>query len=141
MIARPLPQLDDFVTSRSGTRAGRTAARLRRSRTRRLRYRGVVRILVTLGVVTVLVVFYLGLAANVMRLNYALGKVATERAQLLDRTSRLDEQIARLESPERLAAVAAELGMRQPATFADVSLPVSAPRTQPRGVAFLNWPR
>jgi cell division protein FtsL len=141
MIAQPLPQLDDFVAPRAGTRAGRNAARMRRSRTRRLRYRGIVRILVVLGALTLLVVFYLGLAANVMRLNYELGKVKQERAQLIDQTSRLDDQIARLESRERLAQVAARLGMREPATFAAVVLPAPGPRTPPPGLAFLNWPR
>jgi hypothetical protein len=141
MIARQLPELDDFIATRSGTRAGRTAARSRRSHTRRMRYRNVVRILGTVAVLTMLVVFYLGLAANVMRLNYELGKVAHQRAQLIDQTSRLDDQIARLESRERLAAVAASLGMHQPATFAAVSLPAPGPRTPPHGLAFLNWPR
>jgi hypothetical protein len=141
VIARPLPQIEEFIGPRPGTRAGRTAARVRRSRTRRERYRGIRRILGTVGTLTICVVVYLALAANVMRLNYALGKEVQARARLADETTRLDDQIARLESRERLARVAAALGMHEPRSFAAVTLPVERPPVQPHGLAFLNWPR
>ena len=76
-----------------------------------------------------------------MRLNYELGKEAQVRARLTDQTTRLDDQIARLESRERLARVAAALGMREPESFAAVTLPVERPPMPPHGLAFLNWPR
>jgi cell division protein FtsL len=141
MIARPLPQLEEFVARGSGSRAGRTAAALRRGRTRRRRYETTLRIVATVGVLTMAVVFYLGLAANVMRLNYELGKMVRERSRLVDETQRLDDQIAQLQSRDRLAAVAASLGMRQADTFVAVVVPLPERPAPPRRLAFLNWPR
>lgn len=140
MIARPLVLDDDVVRTRVGTRSGRTAAHLRRGRTKRLRHAAVRRVSALLGLVTVSIVLYLGLTANVTRLNYELAKSARERARLEDVSALLDDRIARMASRERLAQLAGRLGMRDPQTFADVTLPAEG-APAPTGLAFLSWLR
>jgi len=103
-------------------RTARNAAQTRRKRSVSLRYRSIVRIVGTLGVVTLMVVGYLWLMANVTKMNYEYAKATHERTRLLDQTSRLDDQIAHLESRERLAAIAAKLGMTEPARFGVATL-------------------
>jgi len=139
VIARPLPyELD--ARPRTGTRSGRTAARGRRGRTTRLRYAVSARIFAIVGMLTLAIVVYLGLMANVTRMNYDLSKTLHEKARVLDESSRLDDQIARLSSRERLAQLAGRLQMTEPSTFAQITLPVqrAAPATS-RGLAFLTW--
>ena len=136
MIARPLPYED--VTPRTGTRSGRTAAHVRRKRTRALEHASVARIAVVTIALTLAIVGYLALMANVTRMNYDLSRANREKAQLLDESSRLDDQIARLESRERLARLAASLHMREPQTFARVTLPDPHPIAA-HGLAFLPW--
>ena len=146
MIARQLIVPDLFVEEqpperkRAGSRAGRTATANRRSHRRRVRYAFLARLVKTVSLVTVVVFAYLALMANVTRMNYELTKNARTQAKLAGETARLDDQIARLESRERLAAIAAELGMRDPQTFAQVTLPpVTAQAPTPNGIALLSW--
>jgi hypothetical protein len=108
---------------RGNVRAARGAATVRRKRTASLRYRSIIRTIATLAVVTFAVVAYLALMANVTRMNFEYTKVAHERARLLDETVRLDDQIAHLQSRERLAAVAVRLGMRASRQFQVATLP------------------
>jgi cell division protein FtsL len=110
-----------------------------------LRYRSIVNIVGTLGVVTIMIVGYLWLMANVTKMNYEYAKATHERTRLLDQTSRLDDQIAHLESRERLAAIASKLGMTEPARFGVATLaplePIAesqASRQAVRGVALLR---
>ncbi len=124
---------------RTGTRAGRSAVARRRAHARKLQYAGFLRLFATVGALTFAIVFYLGLMANVTRLNYELAKTLQERARLIDETSRLDDGIARLSSRERLGAVAAALGMHEPQTFAEIALPVERHTEHSSGLAFLNW--
>ena len=79
-----------------GWRTARNASLVRRARNRRLRYRAIGRIVVTLGGLTCLVLGYLALLANVTRLHYEIGRVQHERTQLVDRTLRYDDEIAQL---------------------------------------------
>jgi cell division protein FtsL len=123
-----------------GSRAGRTATANRRLHRKRIRYAYLARVVATVGVVTLVVVTYLALMANVTRMNYELSKNAETQATLAAETARLDDQIARLESRERLAAIAAKLGMHDPGTFAAVVVPpVEARAPEPSGIALLSW--
>jgi hypothetical protein len=124
---------------RKNARAARGAAERRRVRTSSLRYRSFAYIIGSLGGFTLLVVFYLALMSNVTRLNYEYGKLAHERTRLLDESVRLDDQVARLESRERLAIVAARLGMIEPRRVDVAALPHTRPVTaEPaNGIALL----
>jgi cell division protein FtsL len=117
---------------RTTARTARNAAHSRRKRTVSLRYRSIVRIVGWLGAATILVVGYLWLMANVTKMNYEYAKATQERTQLLERTGRLDDQIAQLESRERLAAVAAQLGMSESAHFSVATLAASGSRADAR---------
>ena len=121
-------------------RTARGAAERRRTRTASLRYRSLVEILSALGVATVVVVVYLGLMANETRLSYENGKLVRERTRLVEAVARLDDQVARMESRERLAALAAGLGMRDSERF-DVAIlpppPAAVTAQPPSGIALI----
>jgi len=110
----------------------------RRGHRLRARYRALVRIVSTVGALTAIVVLYLVLLTNVTRLNYELTKAAGERAGLVEESGRLDDQIARLESRDRLSLLAARLGMHESLTFAEIPQPVAA-APKPGGPAILSW--
>jgi len=138
MIARPLPfEEPGLPPRRSGTRAGRGAVPRRRARTRLGRYVAVARILSAVAVLTLGFFLYLGLMANVTRMNYELARNARDRARLVDDTGRLDEVLAHLESRERLAHLASGLGMHDAQNVAVVRLPASG-ADGTRGIAFLS---
>jgi len=127
---------------RAASRSARTATGNRRRHRQRARYAFVTRLATSVAVVTFFVVAYLALMANVTRMNYELTSNAKLEAQLAEESGRLDDQIARLESPERLAVAAAQLGMHDPQTFALVALPPpAAAAPAPRGIALLGWLR
>jgi cell division protein FtsL len=137
MIAQPLPHPP--LRSSPGTRSGRTAVTRRRNVGVRRRYRALTGICTGIGVATALVMVWLFLVAGISRTSYDLARVNRERAALQDQTTRLDDTIARLESRDRLAAVAAKLGMSDPSSFAIVQLPPPARASAPsRGLAFLS---
>jgi len=140
MIAYEFPRQVVAPRSRAGSRAGRTAAEQRRERTAALRNRTLVRIVAGLFVATIGVVTYLALMANVTRLDYEISKAGREQTRLVEEGIRLDDQIARLESRDRLARIAAQLGMRDAQAFTVATLP-APPRTvpaPPAGLAFLT---
>jgi hypothetical protein len=141
VIARALeaPLPEPAPRRRGGTRAGRSAVGRRREQRRRARYAPLGRIAAAVFASTFVIVAYLALLANVTRLNYELSKSARFRAGLVDQSVRLEDQIARLESRERLARLAAKLGMHEAATFAEVALPAQAQPPEPRGIALLSW--
>jgi ABC-type Fe3+ transport system permease subunit len=139
-LERPAP-FDDPRPNTTGTRAGRSAVSRRRARSRLERYAGLRRLFATAFVVTLAVVVYLGLLANVTRLNYALERSVRERAQLVDTTSRLDDRIAWLDSREHLDAFARKLGMHDAQTFVAIHLPTQHQEETQRGLAFLTWLR
>ena len=74
------------------------------------------------GVLT-LVMVYVMLMAHLTSMNYALARAERERNALQAQSMRLDDRLARLRSDDRLAAIAAKLGMRDPQQFALVKLP------------------
>lgn len=137
-LERPYPY-DDDERPRVGTRAGRGAVSRRRARTRQRRYAGFTRFFAIVATLTLAVVLYLALMANVERLNYALAKTERERVQLVDTTSRLDDRIAWLESREHLGRVARRLGMREPQTFLAITLRPERHAQATHGLAFLTW--
>jgi len=143
MIAMPVPEPAGdsepaLVATRIGTRAGRGAVARRRATATRLRHRAVARIFAALAVVTVAIVVYLALLANVTRLQYAIGHANADRATLMADTALLDDRIARLESRERLARDAATLHMVQSQRFVQVALPED-PAPKRTGFALLGW--
>lgn len=115
-------------------RTARAAAQRRATRNARSRYADVVRI--TVGVVVILVVAlsYVLLTSNITSLAYAVDRAHEQRTELQAQVARNDDEIASMTSDDRLAAVAAELGMVQPSQFVRISL--SAPQ-QARPLAFL----
>ena len=140
MIARQLVLPHPVIAPRvSGTRSGRAAAERRRHRTRRLRYAVTTRTLAVVAALTVCFFVYLALMANVTRMNYEIAANNRLRAQLQNESTRLGDRIAALESRDRLAAVAARLGMREPAVFAEVSVPATRPTVVAKhGLALLS---
>ncbi len=145
MIARPLPIPPSPPSSpRIGGRAGRGAVLDRRRAGLRRRYRGLAVVCSWITVLTALVIVYLLLVADGTRVGYELSRANQARVTLQDQTARLDDQIAQLRSRDRLAAVAAHLGMNDPAVYAVAKMP-EAPVAASRGrmLAFLsaitNW--
>jgi hypothetical protein len=137
MIAQPLPHTP--LRPSPGTRSGRTAVTRRRNHGVRRRYRALTGTCVGIGVATALVMVWLLLVAGISRTSYDLARVTRERAALQDQTTRLDDTIARLESRDRLAVVAAKLGMTDPRTFAVVQLSPPVRTDAPsRGLALLS---
>ena len=137
MIARPLPFEDD-APARVGTRSGRTAALRRRVRTKRRRYAAINRVVAVVAGLTLCIVVYLALLANVTRMDYELTKSTHEKSRLQEVSARLEDRIARLESREHLAQLASKLGMHDAQTFAAIVLPAERP-PEPARLAFLRW--
>jgi cell division protein FtsL len=135
MIARPLPAQQE-APIRVGTRAGRTASELRHGRNRRMRYAGVRWITVITTLVTLCVIGYLALLSNVTRMHYEATRIELRRAALQEETQRLDNEIARLSSRDRLATLAARLGMKEAASFSVVNLP--APKAPSQRLSLLS---
>ena len=109
-------------------RSARGAAERRRKRTGGLRYRSIANALGVLSAVTLVVVVYLGLLANVTRLGYERSRLDAVRGGLVDDASRLDDQIAILETRDRLASLAGRLGMREPRAFTVALIPAEPQR-------------
>ncbi|MGH7716603.1 MAG: hypothetical protein ACREML_11475 [Vulcanimicrobiaceae bacterium] len=115
--------------------------RYRRRRSLLRHYGSTARILCIVALVLAPVMVYVMLTSNLTSMNYALATAQAQRTQLQGDVQRLDDQIAHLESRERLAQVAAKLGMHDPTRFEIVTLapPVHDERTG--GLAFLGWLR
>ncbi|MBV9102056.1 MAG: hypothetical protein JO060_00605 [Candidatus Eremiobacteraeota bacterium] len=136
MIARQLLEYSDPAPR---WRTARNASAARRLRVRRQRYRSIGLWVRGLGLATAVVLLYLGLLANITRLNYEVSHAKQARARIALGILRNADVIARLESRENLEAMAARLGMREPETFVAIALP--PPRRSAKaadGVAFLG---
>jgi hypothetical protein len=107
-------------------RTVRAATQRRIVRTSRARYAGVARVSTALTCILVLLMGYVVLTSSLTGLSYAVAKARAQREALQEETMRLDDRIAALRSDDRLSAVAARLGMQEPATFAVVR--IAAPR-------------
>jgi hypothetical protein len=117
----------------------RTATRQRTRRTRR-RLHAPVHAVVTLTIALLVPLLgYVTLTANLTSLNYSLARAERDRSALLGDVQRRDEQIARLQSPDHLAAVAAALRMHDPHVYAVVQVPKPKPERKPAGLALFAW--
>ncbi len=61
-----------------------------------------------------------------------------ERTALANDAQRLDDKIARLQSPERLAALAGKLRLHDPHVYAVVRVPEPKAQPKPTGLAFFG---
>ena len=104
----------------------------------RRRYATFARVALFLGVPFLLVMAYVALTANLTSLGYKAARAGAERESLQAEIARLDDRISQLQSPERLAAVAASLGMHDPHRYAVVRLPQETLASGPRSVAILS---
>ncbi|MGA2759326.1 MAG: hypothetical protein ABSF08_03255 [Candidatus Cybelea sp.] len=101
-------------------RTVRNATAARKVRASRARYTTLTRVFAVLLCVLTLVMGYVVLTSSLTGLSYAVARAAAQREALQEETMRLDDQIAALRSDDRLAEMAARLGMRQPQRFAVV---------------------
>jgi hypothetical protein len=116
----------------------RHATSHRRRRTRRRMHRPVLAILTVVIAVLVPLLAYVTLTANLTSLNFALARAERERTALVDESQRLDDRIARLQSPERLAALAVKLKLHDPHVYAVVRVPEPKAQPRPTGLAFFG---
>jgi cell division protein FtsL len=117
----------------------RHAARRRTRRTRRAMHRPAIAMILLAFAVLVPLLIYVTLTANLTSLNFALSRAEHERTALSTETQRLDDKIAGLQSPERLAALAASLKLHDPHVYAVVRLPdPKQPQPRPTGIALLG---
>ena len=128
----PMPEPRRIVYVRAATQ--------RRVRRTRRRMRAPVFAMLTLTVIALIPLLgYVTLTARLTSLNYALVRSDHERVALLEDTQRLDERIARLQSPDRLAALAAKLKLHDPHVYAVVRVPDPKPQPRPTGFALFAW--
>ncbi len=118
-------------------RTARSATQRRMVRNRRSRYAAVTWI--TLGVTLALAVLllYVQLTSSITALSYAVDRAHEQRTDLQMQDARFDDEIASLTSDDRLASVAARLGMVQPTQFLRISL-LPNPSAQNHPLAFLS---
>ncbi len=118
---------------------GRIATRRRFRRAQRRGYVNVFRVGGVVALIVVPLMVYVMLTANLTGLNYKLARVQAQKAELLAETMRQEDRIAKLESRERLAQVAARLHMHDPGMYAVVTVPPPARDPAPaQGVALLG---
>ena len=115
--------------------------RRRRRNARLAQYGSCARIVGALCGVLAPVMIYVMLTSNLTSMNYALAAAETQRTQMQQDLQRLDDRIAHLESRERLAQVAAKLGMRDPSRYEVVTLTPPSDKQHHGGLAFLGWLR
>ena len=130
----PLPEPRHVIYVREAT--------VRRARRTRRRLRAPVLAVLTLTLaVLVPLLAYVALTASLTSLNYALARAEHDRTELIDQTQRLDDRLARLQSSDRLAALAAKLKLHDPHVYAVVRVPEpKPPQPKPTGLAFLgSW--
>jgi hypothetical protein len=118
---------------------GRSATRRRLRRAHRRSYVAFFRVGAVAALFVVPLMLYVMLTANLTSLNYKLARVELQKLALQAETMRQDDRIAKLESRERLAALAARLKMHDPQMYAVVSLPQAPPAPGPgHGIALLG---
>lgn len=116
----------------------RHAAHRRVRRTRRRLHRPV-HAVVTLAILLLLPLLgYVALTSRITSQSFALVHAEHERTALVDETQRLDDRIAQLQSPERLAALAATLKLHDPHVYGVVRIPEPKAQPRPTGLAFFG---
>jgi len=117
--------------------------RLRRRKPPRRVHPPVVAALAVALAILVPLLTYVALYANLTSLGYAIVRAERDRNALIDETQRLDARLARLQAPDRLAALAAKLKMHDPHVYAVVRLPEPQPQPTASGIAFFGrlWAR
>ncbi len=114
-------------------RTVRAATQRRIVRKSRARYAEVTRVFTAVTCVLVLLMGYVVLTSSLTGSSYAVAKARADREALEEETMRLDDRIAALRSDDRLAELAARMGMREPQTFAVVRIaPPRGARIRPR---------
>jgi hypothetical protein len=125
------PQYLDQQPRIANPRSARNASRTRKVRNKRARYTSLTRLGAVLVIALVLLMAYVMLTSNMTSLTYAVAKAHHDREALQEETARLDDRLIAMRSDERLAKVAAKLGMHEPAQFAVVK--VESPRLAHHG--------
>ena len=113
-------------------RSARVASHQRRNRAATMRAATLWRFFGLLTVVLTLLIGYVMLISNLTGLDYAVAHAERQRVALQDETARLDDRIALLRSQERLAAIAAEFGMKDAQQYAIVNVPPERKQSAPR---------
>ena len=116
---RPKPRIKN-------PRAARSATQNRIVKKSRQRYTTIVQLTLVLGVSLAVLMGYVVLTSSLTGLSYAVANAREQRDALAAESMRLDDKIAALRSDDRLAALAAKMGMHEPQRFALVRLPVPA---------------
>jgi hypothetical protein len=116
----------------------RHATKRRARRTRRRMHRPALAVITLAIAALVPLLLYVTLTANITSLNFALARASHERATLLEDSQRLDDRIARLQSSERLAALAVKLKLHDPHVYAVVRIPEPKAQPRPTGLAFFG---
>ena len=111
-------------------RTARAATHRRIDKKSRARYASLLRVCGVLSIVLAFLMGYVVLTSNLTGLSYAVANAKHERTELQAETMRLDDKIAALRSDDRLAMLAAKLGMTEPQRFAVVRVPAPAAAQQ-----------
>jgi hypothetical protein len=118
---------------------GRNATRRRFRRAQQRSYAAFLRVGAAAAVLVLPLMLYVMLTANLTSLNYKLARVETQRLALQAETLRQEDRIAKLESRERLSALAARLKMHDPRMYAVISPPHTQLQPSPaHGIALLG---
>ena len=118
----------------------KTATRRRNRRTRRRAHAPLLAVGLLTAALSIPLLAYVTLTANVTSLNYAVAREESEKTALLEETQRLDDRILQLQSPERLAALATLLRLHDPHVYAVVHVPQPKAQPRPTGFALLgSW--
>jgi hypothetical protein len=116
----------------------RHATKRRTRRSRRRLNRPVFAVAMLALALLVPLLAYVTLTANVTSLSFALVRAERERTAVANDAQRLDDKIARLQSPERLAALAGKLRLHDPHVYAVVRIPEPKAQPRPTGLAFFG---
>ena len=119
-------------------RTARAATQRRIVKKSRARYTTIVHVATVVGALMTVLMAYVVLTSSMTGLSYAVANAKHEREALQEETMRLDDRIATLRSDDRLAAVAAKLGMREPQRFAVVTVPAPHPAADDRHLAVIS---
>jgi hypothetical protein len=122
-------------------RAARIAVVGRRKAGVRRRYRPLRVVGSWIALATIGVIVYLSLLSNITRVGYELARANHQRSALQEQTARLDDELDRLKTLDRLSDVAARLDMHDASTYVVVRLPqprAGGEQERGHGLAFLT---